>query len=96
VATTSAAEQHVVGWPLPARLVARTDSMRRRVAMFLRVGIEGDTPAGKATSEVLESTIGLGSGRLAERDRARASSGRPARASVRQDACARAVDGGPL
>jgi len=29
------AEAHEVGWPLPASLVERTESMRRRVATFL-------------------------------------------------------------
>src|SRR5678815_1352978 len=33
-AATSAAEQHDVGWPLPAAVVARTESIRRRVAML--------------------------------------------------------------
>src|SRR5262245_12929206 len=34
----SAAEQHVLGCPLPASVVDRTESMRRRVAMFISAG----------------------------------------------------------
>ena len=34
----SAAEQQLVGWPLPASDVARIESMRSRVAMFLQRG----------------------------------------------------------
>src|SRR5688500_16078243 len=34
----SAAEQHVLGCPLPASVVDRTESMRRRVAMFINAG----------------------------------------------------------
>jgi hypothetical protein len=41
VATISAAEKHVVGWPLPASLVERAESMRRRVAMFWSAGMGG-------------------------------------------------------
>src|SRR5690349_19713481 len=37
-ATRSAAEQQLVGWPLPASDVDRTDSMRRRVAAFFSAG----------------------------------------------------------
>ena len=35
----SAAEQQLVGWPLPASDVARIESIRSRVAMFFRAGI---------------------------------------------------------
>src|SRR5262245_5182421 len=38
----SAAEQHVVGWPLPASVVARTESMRSRVAMLRRADTRED------------------------------------------------------
>ena len=31
----SAAEQQLVGWPLPASEVARAESIRSRVAMFV-------------------------------------------------------------
>jgi hypothetical protein len=34
----SAAEQHVLGCPLPASVVERTESMRRRVAIFVSAG----------------------------------------------------------
>ena len=37
-ATISAAEQQVLGCPLPASDVARTESIRRRVAMFMSAG----------------------------------------------------------
>jgi hypothetical protein len=43
----SAAEQHVLGWPLPASLVERTESMRSRVAMFISAGTRGDVCTGK-------------------------------------------------
>jgi len=35
----SAAEQQLVGWPLPASDVERTESMRSRVAIFFRAGM---------------------------------------------------------
>ena len=35
----SAAEQQLVGWPLPASEVERSESIRSRVAMFLRAGM---------------------------------------------------------
>jgi hypothetical protein len=38
----SAAEQHVLGWPLPASAVERTESMRNRVAMFISAGTRTD------------------------------------------------------
>ena len=34
----SAAEQHELGCPLPASVVERTESIRRRVAMFISAG----------------------------------------------------------
>src|SRR5687767_9413752 len=37
-ATRSAAEQQLVGWPLPASEVERTESIRSRVAALLRAG----------------------------------------------------------
>src|SRR5262245_54634127 len=37
-ATRSAAEQQLVGWPLPASDVDRTESMRRRVAAVIKAG----------------------------------------------------------
>ena len=39
-AMRSAAEQHWSGWPLPASVVARIESMRSRVAMFFSAGNE--------------------------------------------------------
>src|SRR5688572_12621337 len=39
-ATRSAAEQQLVGWPLPASDVERTESIRRRVAAFFRAGMK--------------------------------------------------------
>jgi hypothetical protein len=44
----SAAEQHVLGCPLPASVVDRTESMRRRVAMFISAG----TRAAAATAKL--------------------------------------------
>jgi hypothetical protein len=38
-AMRSAAEQQLVGWPLPASAVDLTESIRKRVAMFLSAGI---------------------------------------------------------
>src|SRR5687768_3909624 len=49
-ATISAAEQHVLGWPLPASLVARTESIRRRVAMFISAGTRRDVWTDKKRS----------------------------------------------
>jgi uncharacterized membrane protein len=43
---SSAAEQHVLGWPLPAAVVARTESIRRRVAIFISAGTRGDVWTG--------------------------------------------------
>ena len=34
----SAAEQQLVGWPLPASLVERMESMRSRVEIFCKAG----------------------------------------------------------
>jgi hypothetical protein len=34
----SAAEQQVLGWPLPASLVESTESIRSRVATFINAG----------------------------------------------------------
>src|SRR4030095_1686613 len=42
----SAAEQQVLGCPLPASVVARTDSMRRRVAMFFNAGMREEAVTG--------------------------------------------------
>lgn len=42
----SAADAHVVGWPLPASLVDRTESMRSRVATFLRAATRDDACTG--------------------------------------------------
>jgi hypothetical protein len=44
----SAAEQQVVGWPLPASLVERTESIRSRVAMFINAGTREDASTGNA------------------------------------------------
>ena len=41
VATISAADMHVVGWPLPAAVVERIESMRSWVATFWRAGDDG-------------------------------------------------------
>jgi hypothetical protein len=38
-AMISAADMQLVGWPLPAAVVARTESMRSRVAMLWRAGM---------------------------------------------------------
>jgi uncharacterized membrane protein len=46
-AMISAAEQHVLGCPLPASVVARTESMRRRVAMFISAAVGAEVGAGK-------------------------------------------------
>jgi hypothetical protein len=43
----SAAEQHVLGCPLPASLVARTESMRSLVAMFISAGMRTDVSTDK-------------------------------------------------
>ena len=51
----SAAEQHVVGWPLPASLVARIDSRRSRVAMFFNAGKTAGVSTG---TEILTVVIG--------------------------------------
>jgi hypothetical protein len=48
----SAAEQHVLGCPLPASVVDRTESIRKRVAMFLNAGTREAVSRGTAwTSE---------------------------------------------
>jgi uncharacterized membrane protein len=43
----SAADAHVLGWPLPASVVARTESIRSRVAMFISAGTREDVWTGK-------------------------------------------------
>src|ERR671919_5344 len=43
----SAAEQHVLGCPLPAAVVDDTESMRRRVAIFISAGTRGRVCTGK-------------------------------------------------
>jgi hypothetical protein len=45
-AMISAAEQQVLGCPLPAAVVARTESMRRRVATFFSAGTGDDSCTG--------------------------------------------------
>ncbi len=49
-ATTSAAEQQVLGWPLPAFVVLRTESIRRRVATLRRAAVAGATDGDTRTS----------------------------------------------
>ena len=51
VATMSAAEQQLDGWPLPASDVARTDSMRSRAAMVCSAGTSDDLSADTAPPE---------------------------------------------
>src|SRR5580704_2591367 len=50
-ATTSAAEQQLVGCPLPASEVDLTESMRRRVATFFNAGISNDRSTVKILSQ---------------------------------------------
>jgi hypothetical protein len=45
VAMISAADMHVVGWPLPASDVERIESIRSRVAMLWSAGTEGSVMA---------------------------------------------------
>ena len=40
------ADAHVLGCPLPASVVARTESIRRRVAMFISAGTREDACTG--------------------------------------------------
>ena len=63
-AMMSAADWQVVGCPLPAAVVARMDSIRSRVARFLRLG-SSDTSTGK------QEPSGMGTERqsLSERGR---------------------------
>src|SRR5688572_24990403 len=46
----SAAEQHVLGCPLPASVVERTESIRRRVAIFISAGTRAAASTAKETS----------------------------------------------
>ena len=45
-ATMSAADAQEVGWPLPASLVARTQSMRSRVATFFNAATRDEAWTG--------------------------------------------------
>src|SRR5262249_22783730 len=54
-ATTSAADAQVVGWPLPAAVVARIESMRSWVAMLWSTGTSRARSCDTGTSEKWES-----------------------------------------
>jgi hypothetical protein len=47
----SAAEQQVLGCPLPASVVERTESMRRRVAIFINAETRTDVSTDKFPPE---------------------------------------------
>src|SRR5687768_14629598 len=74
----SAAEQQVEGWPLPASLVERTESMRSRVAMFF----SALTRVAVLTGIADNSSLGARSSRGGRAARSRRSLPSPAAARV--------------
>ena len=56
-ATMSAAEQQLVGWPLPASDVDIAESIRSRVAMLLRAGMSVDRSTGGSKGTQVEAWL---------------------------------------